>query len=79
MNSFYFLPEMPGVSIAVWIAASMIFLFFAREPVHKMIQAFSDATAGGLRKLAEWTKNTAKAMREALITEKGWADKTYLA
>jgi hypothetical protein len=64
MNNFYFLPEMPGVSIAVWIAASMVFLFFAREPVHKMIQAFSDATAGGLRKMAEWTKNTAKAMRE---------------
>ena len=64
MKSFYFLPEMPGVSIAVWIAASMIFLFFAREPVHKMIQTFSDATAGGLRKLAEWTKITAQAMRE---------------
>ncbi len=64
MNNFYFLPEMPGVSIAVWIIASMIFLFFAREPVHKMIQAFSDATAGGLRKLAEWTRKTADAMRE---------------
>ncbi|MBT8434530.1 MAG: hypothetical protein KJN95_07715 [Gammaproteobacteria bacterium] len=64
MKSFYFLPEMPGVSIAVWIAASMIFLFFAREPVHKMIQTFSDSTAGGLRKLAEWTKQTAQAMRE---------------
>jgi hypothetical protein len=64
MKSFYFLPEMPGVSIAVWISASMIFLFFAREPVHKMIQTLSDATAGGLRKLAEWTKNTAQAMRE---------------
>jgi hypothetical protein len=64
MKSFYFLPEMPGVSIAVWISASMIFLFFAREPVHKMIQTLSDATAGGLRKMAEWTKNTAQAMRE---------------
>lgn len=64
MNSLYLLPEMPGVSIAVLIVASMIFLFFAREPVHKMIQAISDATAGGLRKLAEWTKHTAQAMRE---------------
>ncbi len=64
MNNLYFLPEMPGVSIAVWIVASMVFLFLAREPVHKMIQAFSDATAGGLRKLAEWTKTTAQAMRE---------------
>jgi hypothetical protein len=64
MNNLYFLPEMPGVSIAIWIAASMVFLFLAREPVHKMIQSFSDATAGGLRKLADWTKSTAQAMRE---------------
>jgi len=64
MNNFYFLPEMPGVSIAVWIVASMVFLFLAREPVHKVIHALSDATAGGLRKLAEWTKNAAQAMRE---------------
>ena len=64
MESYYLLPEMPGVSITIWIAVSMIFLFFAREPVYKMIQAISDATAGGMRKLADWTKNTAQAMRE---------------
>jgi len=64
MNNLYFLPEMPGVSIAAWIAASMVFLFLAREPVHKMIHACSDATAGGLRKLSGWMKQTAQAMRE---------------
>jgi len=64
MNSLYFLPDMPGVSIAVWVIASMIFLFLAKEPMHKMIQACSDATAGGLRKLAEWMKKTTDAMRE---------------
>ncbi len=64
MNSFYILPDMPGVSIAVWVVASMIFLFLAREPMHKMIHACSDATAGGLRKLATWMKQTAEAMRE---------------
>jgi len=64
MNSLYFLPDMPGVSIAVWIAASMVFLFLAREPVHKMILACSEATAGGLRKLSEWMKKTASAMHE---------------
>jgi hypothetical protein len=64
MNSLYFLPDMPGVSIAVWVAASMVFLFLAKEPVHKMIQACSDATAGGLRKLSEWMKKTVAAMRE---------------
>ncbi len=62
MESFYLLPDMPGVSIAIWIVSSMIFLFFARDPMHKMIQALSDATAGGLRKLADWTKATAQAM-----------------
>ena len=55
---------MPGVSIAVLIAASMAFLFLAREPVHRMIEACSEATAGGLRKLSEWMKHTAHAMRE---------------
>jgi predicted nucleic acid-binding Zn-ribbon protein len=64
MDTIYFLPDMPGVSIAVWIIASMAFLFLAREPVLKMIQACSDATAGGLRKLAEWMKETAHSMRE---------------
>jgi len=64
MDTIYFLPDMPGVSIAVWIIASMAFLFLAREPVLKMIQACSDATAGGLRKLAAWMKDTAHAMRE---------------
>ena len=64
MNNLYILPEMPGASIAVWVVASMIFLFLAREPVHKMIQAFSEATAGGLRKLAAWMKQTAESMRE---------------
>jgi len=64
MNTLYFLPDMPGVSIAVWIVASMAFLFLAKEPVHKMLQACSDATAGGLRKLSEWMKKTTEAMRE---------------
>ena len=64
MNNLYFLPDMPGVSIAVWVIASMVFLFLAREPVHKMIEACSEATAGGLRTLSEWMKKTAEAMRE---------------
>ncbi|MCP4188011.1 MAG: hypothetical protein GY763_10470 [Gammaproteobacteria bacterium] len=64
MEYLYIVPGMPGVSIAILVLFSMIFLFFAREPVHKMIQAMSDGSAGGLRKLAEWTKKSAEAMRE---------------
>lgn len=63
MERFYLLPNMPGASIAIWVVASMIFLFFAREPMHKMIQAMSDATAGGLRKMAAWIKTSVEAMR----------------
>ena len=63
MERLYLLPDLPGVSIAIWIVGSMIFLFFAREPVHKMIQAMSDATAGGLRKMAAWIKTSVEAMR----------------
>ena len=64
MDSFYLVPQMPGLSVAIWVAASMVFLFFAREPMHKIIQALSDATAGGFRKLAAWTMKTAEAMHE---------------
>ena len=63
MERLYLFPDMPGVSIAIWIVGSMIFLFFAREPVHKMIQAMSDATAGGLRKMAAWIKTSVETMR----------------
>ena len=56
MERLYLLPEMPGVSIAIWVVFSMIFLFFARDPMHRLIHAMSDATAGGLRKIASWIK-----------------------
>ena len=64
MENLYIVPAMPGVSIAILVCLSMIFLFFARESVHKMIQAMSDGSAGGLRKLAEWTRKSAETLRE---------------
>ena len=64
MENLYIVPGMPGVSIGILVVVSMIFLYFARESVHKMIQAMSDGSAGGLRKLAEWTKKSAEALRE---------------
>jgi hypothetical protein len=63
MERLYLLPDMPGISIAIWVVSSMIFLFFAREPMHKLINALSDATAGGLRKMASWIKISVEAMR----------------
>jgi hypothetical protein len=64
LSKLQLFPDMPGVSIAVWVIASMIFLFLAKAPVHSMIQALSDATAGGLRKVATWMKKAAADLRE---------------
>ena len=64
MESWYLVPSMPALSIVISLALSMIFLFFAREPMHKAIDALSTATAGGLRNMATWTKSAADAMRE---------------
>jgi len=64
MDSLYIAPGMPALSVTIWIVSSMLFLFFAREPVHKLLCALSDGTAGGLRKMAAWAKSVAEQMRE---------------
>ena len=64
MESLYIIPSMPALSITIVVVLSMIFLFLAREQMHKMFEAMSDATAGGFRKLAEWTKEAAEKMQE---------------
>ena len=64
ISQLHLFPDMPGASIAVWVAMSMVFLYLARIPVHNMIQALSEATAGGLRKLAAWMKKAANELRE---------------
>ncbi len=64
MESIYLIPSMPALSIAILVVFSMIFLFFAREPVHKMFDALSEGSAGGFRKMAAWTKKAAEQMRE---------------
>jgi len=64
MDSLYIVPGMPALSVALVVAFGMIFLFFARESVHKMIEVMSEATAGGFRKMSAWTKTAAEQMRE---------------
>lgn len=64
MENLYIVPTMPALSITILIVASMIFLFFAREPIHKMIEALSEGIAGGLRKLSAWTKDASEKMRK---------------
>lgn len=70
------LQDISALYIGIGIVTSMIFLFFARDPAHKAIQALSMGTAGGLRKIAVWAKSASDAMREKdrkVILESGVA------
>ena len=77
MEALYIWPDMPGLSLLVLIAGSMLFLWAARTPIHKAIESLSDGTSGGLMKIGEWAKQQAQRMRERdrkVLLESGIAD-----
>ena len=64
MSSFYIWPDMPFLSIAVLVAASMIFLYLARTPLHLALDSLDEGIAGGLKKIADWIKTVVLKMQE---------------
>ena len=52
MSSFYIWPDMPFLSITVLVAASMIFLYLARTPLHMALDNLNEGIGGGLEKIA---------------------------
>ncbi len=64
MKSLYIWPDMPAISIAVLVAASMVFLYLARTPMHQALESINDGIAGGLTKIAEWIKEVVAKMRQ---------------
>ncbi len=77
MDAFYLWPEMPAVSIALLIIGSMLFLFLAREPIHKAFDSLAEGTAGGLKKMGQWANNIAQRQTERnikVLLESGMAD-----
>jgi len=64
MSSLYIWPEMPFLSIAVIIVVSMVFLYFARTPMHSALDSLNDGIAGGLTKMSEWIKSVVAKMHE---------------
>ena len=77
MEAIYIWPDMPGLSIIVLLAGSMLFLWLARTPIHKAIESLSDGTSGGLIKVGEWAKAKALKMGERdrkVLLESGIAD-----
>ena len=64
MSSLYIWPQMPFLSIAVLVIASMIFLYLARTPLHLALNSINDGISGGMQKVAEWIKSLVIKMQE---------------
>ena len=64
MTDLYIWPEMPFISIATLVIASMIFLYLARTPLHLALQSLDEGIAGGLTKISIWINNLVEKMRE---------------
>lgn len=64
MNALYIWPNVPVLSVLVLVALSMLFMFLAREPLHKALQSLSDGVSGGLQRLSESARQLATEMRE---------------
>lgn len=64
MSSLYIWPDMPFLSISVLVALSMVFLYFARAPMHQALENLNEGIAGGLTKASEWIKATVIKLRE---------------
>lgn len=78
MESLYLWPEMPVLSVLTLILISMVFLYLAKIPIHSALQSLSEGTSGGFKKIADWAKSLAEALREKnrkILLESGVADK----
>lgn len=76
MQKLYLWPNMPILSISVLVLGSMIFLFFAREPLQRALKTLAQALSGGLRLIAALCKEAAGRIKERgreLIVESGLA------
>ncbi len=76
MESLYFLPEMPALSIAIWVVGLGVFIFVARIPIHKALQGLSDGISTGFSKIADWAENAANKIKkrdEKVLLESGVA------
>ncbi len=64
MEILYFLPNMPALSIAIWIVGAGAFIFIARTPIHKALQGLSDSISTGFGKIADWADHIADIIKQ---------------
>ncbi len=71
MESIYFWPDNPALSLLVLWMLSVVFLWAAREPMLQMLRGLGKSLEGGLKSVTTWCKETAeqlqKRSREALV------------
>jgi hypothetical protein len=76
MEKLYLWPSMPFLSLLVLVLGSMAFLFFAREPMQHAFKTLAQALSGGLRLIANLSKEAAGKVKERgreLVVESGLA------
>lgn len=64
MSSLYIWPDMPFLSIMTLVVSSMMFLYFARAPMHLALDSLNEGIAGGLSKTSDWIKTVVAKLRE---------------
>jgi len=71
MESIYFWPENPAVSLLVLAALSMLFLWAAREPMLQVLRGLGKGFESGFAAMSQWCKAAADRQeglcREALL------------
>ena len=71
MESIYFWPDNPALSLLVIWMLSVVFLWAAREPMLQMLRGLGKSLEGGLKSVTTWCKESAeqlqKRSREALV------------
>jgi hypothetical protein len=63
MEGLYLWPDNPGLSILVLIVAAVIFMYFAREPIQRVLKTLAQGLSGGLHLIAGWCNETAEQLK----------------
>ncbi len=63
MEGLYLWQDNPGLSILVLIVAAVIFMYFAREPIQRVLKTLAQGLSGGLYLVAGWCNETAERMQ----------------
>jgi hypothetical protein len=64
MQSLYFWPENPALSIAALWGLSVLFLWAARDPMLQLLRGLTRNLESGVKAIASWCETTARSVQE---------------